>query len=105
MIVWDSKQLDLYVEAFKALSDPVRVQLFARIAAAGGEKSCTDLVQEAHVGASTVSYHIKILKSASLVDVRKAGRNYFYTLRWDVCEQLVPGLLKEMGVRRPRRTA
>lgn len=67
-------------DVFKALSDPVRMDLLTRIAAVD-EVSCTDLVEEAHVTASTVSYHVKILKAAELVAVRKEGRNYHYTVR------------------------
>lgn len=65
-------------DAFKALGDPVRMDLFLRIASAE-EVSCTDLVAQADVAASTVSYHVKILKAAGLVSVRKQGRNYHYT--------------------------
>lgn len=101
MTVIDSQHLEPYVNAFKALSDPVRVQLFARIATSTGEMSCTDLVNEARVGPSTVSYHVKILKSAGLVQVRKEGRNYYYTPDWDSCEQHIPGFLSSIEVGRP----
>lgn len=75
------------VELFKALSDPVRLDLFTRIVGAS-EMSCTKLVEEAEVGASTVSYHVKTLKAAGLVAVRKAGRNYHYTARPDAIATL-----------------
>ncbi|GAA4866714.1 metalloregulator ArsR/SmtB family transcription factor [Saccharopolyspora cebuensis] len=67
-------------DVFKALSDPVRMDLFLRIATAD-EISCTEIVADADVSASTVSYHVKILKTAGLVAVRKQGRNYHYTAR------------------------
>lgn len=68
------------VELFKVLSDPVRLDLYQRIIAVP-EMSCTQLVDHAEVSASTVSYHVKLLKAAGLVAVRKQGRNYFYTAR------------------------
>lgn len=75
------------VELFKALSDPVRMDLFTRIVGAP-EMSCTKLVEDAEVGASTVSYHVKMLKAVGLVAVRKEGRNYHYTARADALDTL-----------------
>ena len=75
------------VEVFKAMSDPVRLELFTRIVDVP-EMSCTQLVKEAEVSASTVSYHVKILKTAGLVAVRKQGRNYHYTARSEALEHL-----------------
>lgn len=71
---------DERIELFKALADPVRLDILARIAAVN-ELPCTALVEDANVSASTVSYHVKNLKSAGLVAVRKEGRNYHYTLQ------------------------
>lgn len=75
------------VDLFKALSDPVRMSLFTRIVGVP-EMSCTQLVNDAEVSASTVSYHVKLLKAAGLVGVRKEGRNFFYTARGDALEHL-----------------
>lgn len=75
------------VELFKVLSDPVRLDLYRRIIAVP-EMSCTMLVDDADVSASTVSYHVKLLKTAGLVAVRKQGRNYFYTGRVGPLDQL-----------------
>lgn len=66
------------VDVLKALADPVRLDLFTRIAAVD-EMSCTQLVNDAEVTASTVSYHVKTLRNAGLVEVRKEGRNFHYT--------------------------
>lgn len=68
------------VDLFKVLADPVRLDLYRRIIAVP-EMSCTRLVDDADVSASTVSYHVKLLKTVGLVAVRKQGRNYFYTGR------------------------
>lgn len=80
-------QLAASTDAFKALGDPVRMDLFLRIAAVD-EISCTDLVAEADVTASTVSYHVKLLKVAGLVAVRKEGRNYHYAARPEGLDRL-----------------
>lgn len=88
-------------DAFKALGDPVRMDLFLRITSAE-EISCTDLVAEADVTASTVSYHVKILKAAELVSVRKHGRNYYYTARPAALIEIA-ALLNLLATARPTR--
>lgn len=90
-----SAQLVDSTDAFKALGDPVRMDLFQRIATVD-EISCTALVAEADVSASTVSYHVKILKVAGLVAVRKEGRNYHYTVRPETLHDL-GGLLTTLA--------
>jgi ArsR family transcriptional regulator, arsenate/arsenite/antimonite-responsive transcriptional repressor len=83
--------LDEQVEILKALADPVRLDLLRRIAAVD-EMACTDLVEEAHVSASTVSYHVKSLRTAGLVQVRKEGRNFHYTYRPEAARALAAAL-------------
>jgi DNA-binding transcriptional ArsR family regulator len=85
-------------EAFKALGDPVRwtmVQHMAREPELAG--SVLDEVLA--ISRPTISYHIRILTQAGLVDVSKRGRNHYYTLRRDVLgtlldelDALAPGL-------------
>ena len=75
------------VALFKALADPVRLDLLIRIIDVP-EMSCTQLVNDAEVSASTVSYHMKLLKAAGLIGVRKEGRNFFYAARADALGHL-----------------
>lgn len=83
------------VALFKALADPVRLNLFTRIVAVP-EMSCTQLVNDAEVSASTVSYHVKLLKAAGLIAVRKEGRNFFYAARADTLGHL-QGLFTDLA--------
>ncbi|UNN05128.1 ArsR/SmtB family transcription factor [Rhodococcus opacus] len=83
--------LDEMVDVLKALADPVRLDLLRRIAAVD-EMACTDLVEESHVSASTVSYHVKTLRTAGLVQVRKEGRNFHYTYRPETARSLTAAL-------------
>ena len=78
---------DDVVAILKALADPVRLDLFTRIAAVD-EMSCTQLVHDADVTASTVSYHVKTLRNAGLVEVRKDGRNFHYAAQSKTIESL-----------------
>ncbi|BAH55446.1 ArsR/SmtB family transcription factor [Rhodococcus opacus] len=60
----------------RILADPMRLHLLTIIARAG-EISCTHLVDDADVGPSTVSYHVKMLTEAGLVTVTIDGRHRY----------------------------
>ncbi len=79
------------LQVLKALADPVRLDLLQRIAAVE-QMPCTTLVDEARVSASTVSYHVKALREAGLVDVHKEGRNFYYVYRHDRARHLAAAL-------------
>ena len=67
--------------AFKALADPVRLQLLSLIAAAPAGTACScDL--EAPVGKSqpTVSHHLSVLADAGLITKEKVGRWVYCTI-------------------------
>jgi ArsR family transcriptional regulator len=87
---------DDYVRIFKALSEPLRVQMIS-LFDADGSCACTSLEAALPVSKSTISYHVKILSEAGLIGVRKNGRFYHYDLRRDVFEYFVPGFLDRIG--------
>ncbi len=75
-------------EIFKALADPVRWDIVMQMAAVD-ELACMTLEDTLPVSKPTISYHTKILYHAGLITVRKAGRNYYYSLRRDVLRDLL----------------
>lgn len=87
----ETTELTRLVEICRALAEPVRAGIMARIAATE-ELPCTTLEEASSVTKSTISYHIKILYHAGLIDVRKEGRNYYYTARRVAIEDALPGL-------------
>ena len=84
-------------DVMKALSDPVRWSIVTQMAATD-ELACTTLERTLSVTKSTISYHIKELVHAHLVDVRKEGRYYFYTLRRDVLATVLGSVSEDLGV-------
>lgn len=61
--------------AFKALSDPVRLQLLSLIAAAPGGTACScDLEEPVGRSQPTVSHHLSVLADAGLITKEKVGR-------------------------------
>lgn len=78
-------------EAFKALGDPVRWTI-VRYMAEQPELPGSVLDEALSISRPTISYHIRILTQAGLVDVSKRGRNHYYTLRHDVLRTLLDEL-------------
>jgi ArsR family transcriptional regulator len=79
--VLDEDQAVVLAESFAALSDPIRLRLLSRIAAAGGDEVCAcDLVEPSGRSQPTVSHHMKILVEAGLVDREKRGLWVWYRL-------------------------
>ncbi|MCC5575236.1 helix-turn-helix transcriptional regulator [Microtetraspora sp. AC03309] len=102
-------------EVFKALCDPIRWSIVQQVAQEE-EFACSILEDMLPVSKPTISYHTKILTQAGVIEVRKRGRNYFYTLRRDVVREVIdelwtlaPGDRPEVGstaedeARQPRR--
>jgi ArsR family transcriptional regulator len=61
--------------AFKALADPVRLQLLSLIASAEDGTACScDLEEPVGKSQPTVSHHLAVLADAGLITKQKAGR-------------------------------
>jgi DNA-binding transcriptional ArsR family regulator len=87
---------DITVEGIlHALSDPVRADLFARIAGAACAQTCSDVVEaSAHqVPKSTLSQHFKALRDAGLIRSERKGVEMHNTARCDEVNRRFPGLL------------
>ena len=65
-------------ELFKALSDPTRVRIIARLA--DSEACVHELADELELGQSTVSHQLRLLRHLRIVRSRKNGRHVFYQL-------------------------
>ena len=66
---------------FKALGDPVRLQLLSMIATArAGEVCVNDLTGGFHLSGPTISHHLKVLREAGLVVSDRRGTWVYYRL-------------------------
>ncbi len=88
----DPRQL---AKAFKALSNPNRLQIFLEIMQRrqlDSQVACgcalTDFINSLNVGAPTVSHHIKELVNADLITVERNGKFITCYLNEAVCDQL-----------------
>jgi len=77
----DAAQAATLAEAFKALADPVRLQLLNLIATADSGEACAcDLVDPVGKSQPTVSHHLKVLREAGLVEAEKRGTWIWYSV-------------------------
>ena len=97
-------------DALRALGDPVRWTI-VRYMAEQPELAGSVLDEVLSISRPTISYHIRILTQAGLVDVSKRGRSHYYTLRHDALRSvldelstLIPGI-RELPVAADRAAA
>lgn len=76
--------------AFKALGDPIRLQLMSMIASAPGGEACVcDLTPGFELSGPTISHHLKVLREAGLVDAERRASWVYYRAR--------PGLMRQLA--------
>jgi DNA-binding transcriptional ArsR family regulator len=78
-----------------ALSDPVRVAIFANIVGSGCPQRCSQFlkISEIAVPKSTLSRHFKILREAGLIRSERRGVEMHNTPRYAEVEERFPGLI------------
>lgn len=69
---------------FQALSDETRLRVIDMLAS--GEKCVCDLQDALGAAQSRLSFHLKVLREAGLVNDRKQGRWNYYSLKPDVLD-------------------
>jgi len=79
-------QREKAVLLFHALSDPTRLDLLDKLKK--GEQCVCDLTEALHSGQSRLSFHLKVLKEAELINDRREGRWVYYALNPDAIEDL-----------------
>ena len=73
----------------KALSDPVRLRLLSVVTSrAGGEACVCELSAGIDLTQPTISHHLKILRTAGLLDSERRGSWVYYRVVTDALQQL-----------------
>jgi ArsR family transcriptional regulator len=78
----DQFDVDFCAERLKALSDPHRLRIVTALRY--GELTVSDLAECLETEVVNVSHHLKIMKFANLVEVRREGRFMYYRLHPDL---------------------
>lgn len=76
----DTVQAEDLAEAFHALGDPYRMAIVHLIAATGEAVCVVDVQRHLPVSQSTVSYHLKTLLDAGVIDREKRTKWNYYSL-------------------------
>ncbi|GAB08523.1 arsenic resistance operon repressor ArsR [Gordonia araii NBRC 100433] len=85
----EAQSVDL-AAVFKALADPVRLRLLSLIAShAGGEACVCDIASVVDVSQPTVSHHLKVLRTAGLLESQRRASWVYY--------RVVPGVLDSLA--------
>ncbi len=79
-------------DMFRALGDPTRLTLLARLATASAALTVTELSSCCGVHLSGVSRHLKILHDAALVHAERQGREVRYRLDCPGLSQALRGM-------------
>ncbi|MDT5096166.1 MAG: ArsR family transcriptional regulator, arsenate/arsenite/antimonite-responsive transcriptional [Mycobacterium sp.] len=75
----------------KALSDPVRLRLLSVVAShTGGEACVCDISVGIDVTQPTISHHLKVLRTAGLLDSERRGSWVYY--------RVIPGALQKLSL-------
>lgn len=74
------------VTLFHALSDETRLALLDRLK--NGEQCVCELTDAMKAAQSRLSFHLKVLKDAGLVEDRREGRWMYYSLNAQALEEL-----------------
>lgn len=93
--------VDRIAELFHALADPTRIEILDALR--GGEQCVCELMTALDVAQSRLSFHLKVLKEAGLIQDRPEGRWMYYRLRTeslDEMKEFVASLKEGKGVRR-----
>ena len=65
-------------QLLKALADPLRLDLVQALS--GGERCVCDLVADLNLAQSRLSFHLKVMREAGLIEAREEGRWVYYRL-------------------------
>ncbi len=93
-----AKPLEKHLPAdfFKALGDPNRVALVARLAVCGRPATVGEIACCLPVDLSVVSRHLRQLKDAGILDNEKRGKEVLYFVRYQSIVRLLRGLADAM---------
>jgi len=87
---------DVSVEAIlHALSDPVRVAIYAELANAGCPQTCSSFltIRDRDIPKSTLSQHFRVLREAGLIRSERHGVEMRNTSRCAEIDRRFPGLI------------
>ncbi|TWI14367.1 DNA-binding transcriptional ArsR family regulator [Lysobacter ruishenii] len=93
----NTKNMDMSaaVTALAALANPSRLGIFRHLVELGPEGACPgDLVQKFDLPGATLSFHLKNLAQAGLIEAERSSRNILYRANFQEMQGLVDFLTR-----------
>jgi len=95
-------ELDNAVTIFGSLAQPVRLRVFRLLATAGDTGLCAgDLSRTLEIPKNTLSFHLKELVRADLIEPERLGRSIVYRLRPTCIREFMQFLMEDCCEGRP----
>lgn len=90
------------LDAFAALAQETRLGIVRRLVREGPDGLAAGAIAESSdVSASNVSFHLKELERAGLIEARRAARSIIYSANYDGLRDLIGFLMKDCCGGRP----
>ena len=88
----DNKQ----IAVFKALADPVRLEIIQYLKQINREISCGEVGKAINISKTSGSYHFKLLQDAGLINARKEAREKYVSLNQTIFDKYVTNFYKNI---------
>ena len=85
---------------FRLLADKPRLRILLRLAKSG-EISVTELCEWMQESQPAVSYHLRLMRMAGIVQVRREGKHNFYSLRTEQLRRLMNAIIHDKAREQP----
>lgn len=89
--------IQVLAQFYKMLGDERRLEILRTISECKGSMNVTAIAK--HVGGtiSNTGFHLKLLKLAGIITIKRQGRNRFYAIKSAAIEKLVFGKWNEIS--------
>ncbi|MFB9328865.1 ArsR/SmtB family transcription factor [Paenibacillus aurantiacus] len=84
---------ELRVKIFKALADETRLDIIRALYAGKSEMNCGEIGDIRDTTKSNTSYHLRMLKEARLIQVRKEAQSKYMRIDAETFQTYLPGFL------------
>ncbi|MFB5676143.1 ArsR/SmtB family transcription factor [Paenibacillus terreus] len=84
---------ELRVKIFKALADETRLEIIRALYVGKKEMNCGEIGNIRDTSKSNTSYHLRTLKEAKLINVRKDAQAKYTSLDLETFQTYLPGFL------------
>lgn len=92
----ESISVESAAAGYSALADPIRLRILAELS--GGQRCVCELLEEIGIAANLLSYHLRVLREAGLVEASRRGRWVDYCMATEGLEALRDAIPAERDV-------